>query len=774
MILIPALSVPENGLNNRIKFQTMKKLLYLSILVILFSACKEEDVPGVIPTPGEDVMFSASLEKTAETRTTYADEASGNDSWRINWLNGDMIYVYTPQGESGFQKAPYKVTNTTEDGMEDNTLNYARELNLVNETGVRWGTSEKANFYAVYPYVQGIDNFSVVGTHASVKAQIEARQVNSVPTYTSSSNNIFVKGDMPNNVMYANTLDVPNGTSPVNLKFVPASTVLQFELGCLSVGASATGGTDKPITIQEITVTSPSGSPIAGTLSMNFANVDNPTDIPEILVQDGSNSVTLSTQFNGMNITIPAGGSMTANMFVAVPGAGYDMKEGWTITVKAMEGTFTRQLSSDGNVSLKAGQIHKIKLPKFNRETEWTYEGNSWISTLPSNIYISELSLPGAWYSYDGSGKKEGYQVSGTSITGLFNQGVRAFHLECRVGSTGTGLLDRPDANNSTVVISGTGTNTTTGDGYKWATSISQPVKDIANAVAKTSEFAVLVLNYADGGKGGVSGTWRNLWLPKLKTLIDGLGVSNIYNGPVTPNTTIQQVAGKLIILVCIDNANEQNVTAAQGINALFSYTQFDWTNMSASLISQSTWKGWPLLSNIDGAGDVNINTLYLNYTLANRTYSGTGAAPAGMPDLQNRKDAINSLIANSDVIYAKASHNLWILCGAGGTYASAKEGDSDTNGPQNIARAINPVILNAINQKVVDAKPSPLGLVLVNRITDTACNGPDIIKAIIEMNNKFYLQRDETSIDVNSKVESLSPDHSSALKVSADTWAVF
>ena len=138
------------------------------------------------------------------------------------------------------------------------------------------------------------------------------------------------------------------------------------------------------------------------------------------------------------------------------------------------------------------------------------------------------------------------------------------------------------------------------------------------------------------------------------------------------------------------------------------------------------------------------------------------------MPNLVYRKDAIELLISNSDVIYGNASHNLWILCGAGGTYALAKDEDSDSNGPQDIASALNPFLLKAIDDKIANSKPSPLGLVLVNRITDTSYNGPELIQAIIEMNNKFYLQRDESK---EADIQAVSGSNDAAYKADPDTW---
>lgn len=797
----------------------MKKIIYLSLPVILFTACSDEDnVAGIQPTPGEDVMFTTSVGATTGSRTIYADEATGDASWRINWLNGDMINVYSPQCATGFQKAPYKVINANADGSDNNTLNYALKLDLVNEAGVRWGTSNTANYYAVYPYVQGYDNFTMVGTHASIKAEVKANQVNNVPTYESADHNIFVKGDMPNNVMYANTLNVANGTSPVNLKFVPASAVLQFNLGCLSVGP-INGGVDSPITIQEITVTSPTGIPIAGTMSMNFENVDNATDTPSILVENGTNSVTLDTQAGGMNITIPAGGSMTANVFVAVPSAGYDMGSGWKITVKAQQGIFSKELTGS-NAILKAGQIHKINLPKFNRETEWTYEGGSWMSTIPSNVYVSELSLPGAWYA--ATKVSAGYQAT-NDISTLFDAGVRAFGVETRTFSdvqkvggrtvryvpenvclsgdgseattptrtqAGTDAIPQINGEN----VPGYGTTGYTNQTLQSITQISSIITEIANKVAATEkEYAVLVLSYADGGKGGHRVIDYTYWLQGLYDAFNSLDENvkaNIYQSAITPNTTIDMVKRKLIIKVNVDNfivANGNGAWATltgstvgawkysynNNLPGLLSYTDLLWEegNLNKSLISQMYWSTWDNSYKTDIPGN-NIDNavagnLYWNYSVANRTAT-TGGTGVDIPTYDMRKASLTTMMQNSDAIYKKASHNVWFYFGAGGTQAT--NSSSETTNSTDFAATMNPWILEQINSKVTNNRPSPLGLVMCNQITNDTYKGPDIIKAVIEMNNKFYLQRDENAVNPTPAPSR----YQSSMKVDTNGWNVF
>lgn len=49
-------------------------------------------------------------------------------------------------------------------------------------------------------------------------------------------------------------------------------------------------------------------------------------------------------------------------------------------------------------------------------------------------------------------------------------------------------------------------------------------------------------------------------------------------------------------------------------------------------------------------------------------------------------------------------------------------------------------------SEGVLAPDPSPLGIVMFNQCTSATYNGPAIIKAIIEMNSKFYLKHAGTS----------------------------
>ena len=138
----------------------MKKLLYISAVAMLLTGCnddlgKDKDNKPT-PTPNEDVEFATVVDKEAQSRTIYADEINTDGlAWRINWINGDLINVFTPQGPSGYQLAPYRVVVNQVKDDEGNPVyqNYADQLDKVNQYGVRWGDAsvEKQDFYAVYP-----------------------------------------------------------------------------------------------------------------------------------------------------------------------------------------------------------------------------------------------------------------------------------------------------------------------------------------------------------------------------------------------------------------------------------------------------------------------------------------------------------------------------------------------------------------------------------------------------------------------------------------------
>ena len=98
----------------------------------------------------------------------------------------------------------------------------------------------------------------------------------------------------------------------------------------------------------------------------------------------------------------------------------------------------------------------------------------------------------------------------------------------------------------------------------------------------------------------------------------------------------------------------------------------------------------------------------------------------------------------------------MWFYFNAGGTQTTSQT--SGTTSATNFAQTMNPWLLDLIKLKAnggydtngvygtanayVESDPSPLGIVMFNQCTSTTYKGPEIIKEIVHMNNKFKLLR--------------------------------
>lgn len=89
-----------------------------------------------------------------------------------------------------------------------------------------------------------------------------------------------------------------------------------------------------------------------------------------------------------------------------------------------------------------------------------------------------------------------------------------------------------------------------------------------------------------------------------------------------------------------------------------------------------------------------------------------------------------------SKTVYEISHHNVWFYFNCGGTQATSST--SKNPSPTDFAKTMNSWLLSTIKAKT---DPSPLGIVMFNQCTSDTYNGPAIVKAIIEMNSKFYLK---------------------------------
>lgn len=742
------------------------RYIFLTLAAATFvTACNDELNPNEInkANPGDEVQFSLSL--PGKTKTVYGDETANEDGtnprFPIYWVNGDKVKVASPQCQSGRNNAEYSVS------VKSETQNYASGLTKTGAYGVQWGSEENADFYSIYPSTAGT-TLNINGETVTATLHVDATQF----ANTSSKIDAYKKkyiyaqpAEMGNVVMYAKA-SASKSDNAVELHFTPFSTVLEFEL---TAPEASKPGKESDITIQSITLIAPEGTIIAGDFAFNFPTSTNLSPSVSAETIGGSNVITLHFLDNNQYTTKLSTEVQTLKAKMCVmPISGVKNLSGWKVDVATSAGTFSKNLT-DQTGELKPGLVHKIKLPQLNYAgSEWVFEPGKWIPSLPDyrNIYLSELSLPGAWCV--GAKLSDGYQNT-NDIGVLWEKGVRAFGVECRsyTERTYTSIFDIigrgniSDKQPSRLCISGVnGTdknNAYTNVAGESVTYISSIISSIASAI-KSNEYGVLILSYADGGDGGHRALDHSYFLSGIATEISKSGAKNICNLAITPKTTVEMVLGQLIVIAAIDD----DITIGSysgGMNSLICYNPFptqlvsNGQSLAEPHFSKLYWKSWADANKV--LTSQNTSDLLWCFTSANRTDCSNTTSDDGtiknskVATLSQRKKALSSMGTIADQIYDKSSHNVWFYFGAGGTSATSKSGSTDS---KVFAKNMNPWLLQAIKNKVNQSKPSPLGIVMFNQCgggtgySENTYHGAEIIKNIIEMNSRFYLKHAGTS----------------------------
>lgn len=721
--------------------KTSRYIILSFAAVAIAASCKEELNPDkpINANPGDEVVFGAAL--PGKTKTVYGEETSSG--FPIYWVNGDKVRVASPQCQSGRNNAEYSIS------VNGAGQNYATSMTKTGEYGVQWGNTETSDFYSVYP--AGSTALKISGNDVKASLSIAKAQT-AKPKTVNAKDLVFEPEDMSNVVMIAKEKDVPTTGDVVNLKYIPFSTVIEFTI---PGPTSDEPGALMEIIVQSLTLTAPEETKIAGDFDFNLGALSSTstsgiTDLSAENVSNASNSILLHI-LDRNNAYAKVTKDQTLKVKMCLVPQPYTSLEGWTVTVKTNVGVYVKtiksnELNSDsGKNKLKSGLVHKVTLPALNYQGEWKLEPDKWITTLPdyNNIYLSELSLPGAWYA----GSTESYQAT-SKIPELWAAGVRAFAVECRTNST----LKRGGWTPNYICISGTGDNIS--GAYRGGTNITTVLNGIRTALAShQDEYAVLVLSYADGGSGGHRAEDHAYFLEGVAKALSGY-TDIVYSGPITKSTTVGQVKGKLIVKVNIDkNLTIGNYKAA---NALISYNPFllqistNAANFAHPYYSDLYWSGWAdkyktcaQVNTLTGiSADEAAKKFIWVFSSANRTQVNTGKNTT-IPTYKNRQDALGAMMEFSKTVYDNSHHNVWFYFNCGGTQATSST--SKNPSPTDFAKTMNSWLLSTIKAKT---DPSPLGIVMFNQCTgpNATYHGDDIIKAIIEMNSKFYLKHAGTS----------------------------
>ena len=721
----------------------------ISALALLAYSCQTEEFGDTQPTPGKEVQFGASLEQST-TRTIYGDET--NNAFPINWINGDEVVIFSPDCASngGVGSATYKVNVGEENSGKQN---YANSLDKTGDIGVRWGDNETGSFYSIYP---ASSLYTKVSSNCkTVTLTMPAQQDNTFER--TSDGKIIAYPDMRACFMYAYTLNVPSGNT-VDLKYKPLSTAIRFKLqGPLN--------NDKgPVTINYVRIYAPTSTYINGTYE--FTDVTNGSGIPE--PKKGLNYVTMNVaDKNGSYLTLSAGESVELNAFL-LTGKEITIDKDWYVEVATSDGSvFTKHIIADGNatsegMTLKPGMIHRLPdLPPLTASGEW--DPANWMRNIQRNVYLSEISIPGSWYSLD-----QDYQSDIRTIDGQYNLGVRAFHFDTRWIAEKKGLIF-PTYTPTALGVAGTADNYDANEGrylrsddnpMTFETALGQVVSNV-----KSDEYMVVMCTFAQGS--AIYGDWRK----EISDACDKYSGKIVEASSLNENTVVGDVLGKVIVIV-------NTYTPGEVTNSKCMFF-----NMSL-LLDENEFKNNPYYEkplywyNTTNSGITMYGT-HAQATYVDRDGAYDNDRQSYVPSLTERKTKLQNILTWSQNNYAKRDnyvHNCWIYMGLGG-YVPGRGlfGDDNYHAVSTDPNGLNTWMATKVEDMYTNKSYYPIGIVLMNFVgSSNTSKGISLVQRILEMNSMYRKAYDPRRSPVdgafidgtsNNKVHSAAPGYSSGMK---------
>lgn len=523
--------------------------LWGAMALLVATGCTDELVKEqqqtVLPT-GNGIVFEATAayaSDDAQTRTSYGDynDPTNPTSQAINWEEDDKVDIYSPTSPTG------KPSGEGKKAEYDITLTDGKAYLTCNTQGLQWG-DETQSFYGIYPAVESMSN-------AAVKERVSFEgtvlkgyvPVNQQHTITKSGTTWTATPNMDYLYMAARATDVQKpveANQGVKLDFQPLTSTLEITF---------VGPMDHPMA--SFNVFANDGESIAGHFSCDLTDADftcTPTS-------QGTTStyVTVSTYWDDNGTQRPLklgdGESITFNVFL-LP---HDNLDNLSVRVAGFNAaSVTAQLTENGSslvVYPHKKLIVKLPAPKSFGNT------NSWISGLPNNVYVSQLSIPGTANSFsynygDDNPNPTWYKTQTATFEEQWNAGIRCFELKCpeTTGDLGNVTLE---CNRTDIGI-----------------TFKQAVDEIWNKVKGTNEFAMIIPAFESGTGHPTTGDDAYKGVRNFANALNTFFNKNKQYEYITygRNITLGEARGKLMFVARITSEEDEGaiseITPAQGV----------------------------------------------------------------------------------------------------------------------------------------------------------------------------------------------------------------
>lgn len=726
----------------------MKKIYYLGIaLAACLSSCSDDSLDNgkAVVNPvqtGDEIIFGSSLSDNTdmESRTEYGDRTATGVPvyWSSDEEKPDTIAIYCMQSS---QPADHLVKYIVTPSESNQAVAASVDKLDPNAAGLQWGDrSTPHRFYAFYPAgaVKGTDDEDATGQiTANIPVTQQVQEWRTVQAGASGAlegkKTYFGLPNMDYAYMYAYNEVTPENMegSTVNLKFKNLVTVLDITVQGPQSGTA---------TITNINVDAVEGSQpiLTGDFKCNIraAKTDGTvvcTPVGSFNEERGRISIPCYDKKSGQFIQLGPNELLNVKAYIIPQNKNTVTRHTLRVTVSMLNGAPCRKTLNTADVT--PHKINRVILPKL--EVGGT---NYWMSSLDPNIYVSELSIPGSKFSILSKANRASRVYQNYDIDKQFEDGVRAFIFQTATNSKDLGA----NYDNLYVVCEDKSRNVMT---------LSQAIKKIASYLdvceqnGKTNEFAFVMLTYSSGDIPWLDNPQgydnEQYWIDKLREEVNSIAddeANRIYTGEITPNTTINDVKGKIILKA---NYNSKDMISRYGTTT--APIMFTWwkgaygPELSEGVYYQEVNNGMPM--------DWGAPVWYENSNAALRWYyqEVTSVGSGQEATTQKKKESIQNLFRKSVDLYKNdTSHKTWFMNDLGGYYSDSGDIKGRGTGIEALAIDMNQMGVDELQDRTENAG---LGLVFMNFADKQSNSGARyksdwLIQTLIDNNFKFALRK--------------------------------
>lgn len=396
----------------------MKRRQYLyhvlcSAILFLGSCSDSEDLGTMPANPGDAIRFSAAI---PQTRTHY----NSSNRLQIDWNENDEIGIYSAQAntmeedQNRAKHAEYKITKAYTEGEHAHHGDFAP----TNEAEyLKWGSYDAHTFYGAYP----ADRIVAYPDENTSKGQFTMKyatnQCCTVSEYDDSKSIYLTEADMKNAYMMAKNTLTPNSTEHVLLNFQPVMTTLEITIKAGKTGEeTGTGLMSAPTIITGVSVIMPKALK-AG----QFVYDVDKRQLKDGTVTDKTQESVFVTIKDSENKYLKLDAGESVSLLAFLPPIPMDVTTGNPAKIR-VHTTGYQNFVIPLNGELQQESKITVRIPDFDPER---IQANNWMTYLDDKIYLSQLSVPGA-YAATSFGSLQNWTMP---ISSQLDMGIRAFDL---------------------------------------------------------------------------------------------------------------------------------------------------------------------------------------------------------------------------------------------------------------------------------------------------------------------------------------------------------